>query len=58
MQETKKQLERDLAEQKGKKSKQLAARAGLQARKQKRQSRQLGISAAASCLCVCVIISA
>ena len=55
LQDTKKQLEQDLAEQKGKKSKQLAARADLQARKQKRQGAlQLGISAAASC----VIISA
>ena len=49
MQETKKQLEQDLAEQKDKKSKQLAARAELQARKQKRRG-QLGICAAASCV--------
>jgi len=50
MQETKKQLEQDLAKQKDKKSKQLAARAGLQARKQKRQGRQLG-STGGSQLC-------
>jgi hypothetical protein len=50
MQETKKQLEQDLVEQKGKMSKQQAARADLQARKQKRQGgRQLGSTVAASC---------
>ena len=50
MQETKKQLEQDLAEQQERHSKQLVARADLQARKQKRQGRQLGSTVAASCV--------